>query len=535
MIPSFFYICITLCILRTPLFRTAAFKKEELDECEHTLHHPPPGPNGSVAPNLLLLDVYFPKQVLNEIVRPPNTFLPPAGASTPATEATTVASSFSATTTHPPRHSNATFHQYRATQRIPAISVYCLFLDDDAADHEEVQHLAERGFRLMLKEIFPCNLYRLNLPQLLPPLFKTPYQSSSLRQRLHDMALDFLFPDIDEDALLLIDAGARVTALTAFPGGYERHCQFLSLRHTLQLLHQHTGKLPDVSTVLDGWQWMTDADAPPISLPDVWGTNTADAVVAAVVRAHALAVRQAVVVWARSVDPTPRHPWTCVVTGADCDRLLAVWNHDAVLADDDLVALPPPPTEPEEEAVPFLQWRVRRRGSDTPRAFKRPWNETHDEIEDRAAPVDRAIEEEDTMAVPPDKEEDPLPMDAAPPRGPAADDGMRVGVYRQRNLLFHGVRALWRDAVQQRDATANAVERWRHNVLGCRIAKSFGASCFVGAVTYVDRDAQCPDVIDRDLLTIHYDDGDVEDFNLSEFYGTMLLCELNAGICRTDA
>jgi hypothetical protein len=463
-----------------------------LDECERAMHRPLA--KGAVAPHLLLFDHYVPTQVIDVLVAPPREMTDDP-------------------TPPPPRYSKAAFHQYRATCRMPAISVHCVFLD---ADHpEEEEELTERGLRIMLKESFPCHLYRLNLSQILP---STPSHASLLR-RLHYKALDYLFPNAAKETLLLIDAGAQGTTLTAL-GTQPSSCQFLSLRSMLQLLHQHTGKLPDVSSVLDGWT-VTPDGATHWTLPNLISTNTADAMVAAVARAHALAVRHALVVWARSV--ADRSPLTCVVTGVDGDRLLALWNHATIDAtnDDELVAVPAETAAEEATEVPVLQWRVRRRDqSQAPRgAAKRAWND--DDAEEPVPP----------HALHPDADaEDRMEVPRAAPR----DDGIRIAVHRQRHLPFHGLRAIWWDAVQQREATMNAVERWRHDVLGCRIAKSFGAHCFVGAVTYVDWDAQCPDSIDHDLLTIQYDDGDVEDFNLSEFYGTILWCVCNAGRYNLD-
>jgi hypothetical protein len=376
----------------------------------------------------------------------------------------------------------------------------------------------------MLTVNFPCNLYRLNLTQLLPPLSTMPNQSSSLLQCLQCMALRCIFPNVDEDALLLIDADTRDTTLTALQAGDEpsRMVQFPSLRSTLQLLHQHSGKWPDVSSELNGWKLSTGRYARSISLPDVFETNKADAMMAAVVRAHVLSVRQGVVVWVRSVDGRSSHlPRTCVFTGADCDRLLAIWSHESVAENDDLMAVPSPPQARTETGdVPLLHWCVRRRGREPHGATKR--KRYHDDDEKGQQ------EEEQVQQHLIDPEED-MKVQALP-RFRAVDDGIHIFVYKHQHLPFHGLRALWRDAVQQRAETMSrsAVELWRHDVLSCRIAKGYDGEIYVGYVIHVDRDSQSPDSIDHDVLTVQFDDGYLEDFNLSHFYGKGLSCYVSS-------
>ena len=368
------------------------------------------------------------------------------------------------------RDTAAAFHKHRATRRIPSVSVYCIW--DDATAPAAAVHLAQRGLLFMLKESFPCNLFRMDLRELM-----APSPNASLHQHWQYRSLQYLFHEHDDGLLLLVDAAARCTTVSLLSASQHgartvvRRAQSPSLARTAQVLHMHTGLLPNVELYDDAEDHTPDETRDGgAGLPSVWANDTVDAMRGAVRRGHVLWLRQALVTAVADRIHDNHTMVVCGVTGGECDGLL----HDlaALCGEDDRGPLRVVPAAdlPQfahccEEAALWLQ-----------------------------------------VVVQP-------PGDSSNEKG-----GIRIAVYRQRHLLFHGLRELWVDGMNARRRAASAVEVWRQDVLGCRIAKSFGAKRFVGVVTFVDRDPQFPQSMDHDLLTIRYEDGDVEDFNISEFY-----------------
>jgi hypothetical protein len=103
------------------------------------------------------------------------------------------------------------------------------------------------------------------------------------------------------------------------------------------------------------------------------------------------------------------------------------------------------------------------------------------------------------------------------------DKELDVEVQEHRHLAFHGVRMLFQQHAHGR--SVDPVEAFRQELRGLRVAKNFAApgrvaDIYRGHVVLTLRDREEPYSIDKDLFRIRYDDGDAEDIEPLELFGT---------------
>lgn len=472
-----------LCSLNFLIPRTAAISEQEIEES---------------ASSTFLLDRYFPDQA-KEVV-----YGAKMGARTKVTAAA-----------------------YRATQRIPAISVYCLLPD------QRRPSATERGLIFMLQGSFPCNLYQLRSCDFWKT---TGGVASSTEQSATVAALDYLYPARN---CLLIDGGSTLTLTAVAPTAAHEGVssksnndesamaatsptgavpkddgsaevvpdvavvdadaasgtqiasttslqivgegRTVSITGKFRALHENTGALPEI-TVKQIQQFLSDLESNHGRLA-LLATNTQHAMLGTVLLETTLLLRSALKLWALSTAPAvpsqaampssstsggggtaTKSAMLVSITGMECDILTKLLTNSSLL---------------EVAADPDLVWLPPPNITDA-------------------------------------SEEDCRQLEIRRPAG----EPVAVEVKTQRHLAFHGVRSVLLQHCQARTNAMTDAERLRQLILGCRVAKDFGkkyGGVFFGQVVSVDRSGKESGV--DDLYSVRFDDGDSEDYSIKELYG----------------
>lgn len=237
----------------------------------------------------------------------------------------------------------------------------------------------------------------------------------------------------------------------------------------LQRLHEATGALPLISTaqVLEALSCLQNRND---SLP-MFATNTTNAMLGAVLHETILIVRAAIKEWAESVfnfqttstiSLAKSYPLVCI-TGIEGDILMKLLTSGLV----------------EMEPDPDFIWRA-----DNPN------------IEENAPALLQV-------------------------RLSSSGPMMDIEVKKHRHMSFNGLPQMLMKYGNLRKETMTEVEKLRQEVLGCRVAKDFGpqqGGIYFGQVVSINRTR--PETIDEDLVRVRFDDGDEEDYSVTQLYGT---------------
>jgi hypothetical protein len=105
------------------------------------------------------------------------------------------------------------------------------------------------------------------------------------------------------------------------------------------------------------------------------------------------------------------------------------------------------------------------------------------------------------------------------PRNGSPEQVVEAVFQRVRHLSFHGVRRVIFNHASKLHAVQDPVEEFRQEILGSRVAKRFTGDPIVyrGTVVSVRRDE--PRSLDKDWYRVRFDDGDEEEYIPSELYG----------------
>lgn len=268
-------------------------------------------------------------------------------------------------------------------------------------------------------------------------------------------------------------------------------CRTLSLSSKLRALHEQTGALPDI-TSKHVQVFLLELEEHKRDELVLFATDTVHAMLGCVLRETTLLLRSALKQWALSPSPhrfvagrnppplsslavvekdkngtiIQKYPLVCI-TGMESDMLTKLLTNTVFEMEDD----------------PALHWLPVQ--SDPPDDCKY--------LEIRR--LDRSS------------------------IGDSSSAAVVVEVRMHRHLAFHGIRRILQRYCQMRIDGYTEVEKLRQEILGCRVAKDFGRDLgvYVGQVMSVDRTN--PTSMDEDLYTVRYDDGDYEDYSITELYG----------------
>jgi hypothetical protein len=243
-------------------------------------------------------------------------------------------------------------------------------------------------------------------------------------------------------------------------------CRTVSISSKLRAMHKQTGALPEITTKQVQESLLELADNDKLTL---FATDTKNAMLGCVLYETTLVVRSALKTWALSnviPEQNPLHdattyPLVCV-TGMESDILLKLLSNSVFELDKD----------------PALTW-----------------------LHNRA-----------------DLPEDSVWIQVCRPAG-GASEGVVVEVRNHRHLAFHGIRRILSENCKARDDSLTEAEKLRLEILGRRVAKDFDPpfGVYVGQVMSVDRFNK--ESVDEDFYTVRYDDGDTEEYSVTELYG----------------
>ena len=112
-------------------------------------------------------------------------------------------------------------------------------------------------------------------------------------------------------------------------------------------------------------------------------------------------------------------------------------------------------------------------------------------------------------------------------RGEGADEIAVVEVRTERHLVHHGIQHLLTVQTRAREDNMSPVEKLRQELIGCRVAKTFdfdsATAIYRGQIMSVDSrrgdDGTVAESVDGDIFVVEYDDGDQEEYPAGHLYG----------------
>ena len=446
--------------------------------------------------------------------------------------------------------------RHRAAQRIPAMSVYALFSNDHAKTAECPQDVLEAPSMEYLRYAFqdvPCNFYQLRVQDFLPNVDDA--SSRTKRQHHNNASKPPLTVGLEQIAILkaasdmlpdrrflLVDSGYATrffsvepkhcdgTASTAGdePAGpnpadsptllfsarerspLHHHFRVTSLASTLSLtsrfrsMHERTGALPAIDARMVLTNYLTTSSTTIVAGPQpplgggsdsskplrlqLMATNTVDAMVGCVVQETMLQLRHIV------------KSWALANAAADQDTGSNTKNSNALML---LVCF----TGMEADVLSKLLVPGEQGYSPTPE-----WDLNDDDVSMKLFQCDDG------------PLKDFITVDVC-----RKIDGktVTVEVRNSRHLVHQGIHRLLVESSEQRQAQIDPVEAIRLELVGCRIAKTFlmdsGYQIYRGQVMTVCPSSSLPaaseGILDSDLFLVRYDDGDEENFSVSQLYG----------------
>jgi hypothetical protein len=400
----------------------------------------------------------------------------------------------------PVPHTKERASYFRAGMRIPAMSIYCVF-------HKEGQEpgVAERGIQFMFRDV-PCNLHKLAPNDFLGLHCSHSPLTTELSATVK--AVGRLFPDrpglvIDGNADLTLTATRIGTSFEKFqPGtdnnaptenknqrqestpcsGIVAHCQTTSVSGKLHALHKNTAALPDITTKQVQDVLHNVAEKGPIP---VFATNTVDAMISCALQETTLYLRSAIRDWAFSMyakpvrSPNPKTgcllPFTAECGSKASKNTLEVEDWQSLpfvcltgMEADLLKKMLSSNNILKMEEQSWTWWKLSQND-----------NPSDDSIFVRIL-------------------------------GETGDSSV-IEIKTHRHLAFHGIADVLVDCVRDRIQRNEEVETLCQDIVGCRFAKDFGEiGVFRGQVHSYDR-------LNK-LFQVRYDDGDIEEFEISELY-----------------
>jgi len=390
---------------------------------------------------------------------------------------------------------------YRATQRVPAISIYCMVPNEHNNKSEKQKRLydlAEEHLSYMFRDI-PCNFYKLKLSDMVSNTPAEDYQMINIEQFSMLKAVDDILKD---RCCLIVDGGATLKFICTEPkpetkqearSFYDaelnairvtRESQTISLTSKLRIMNEKTGALPFIGTK-QVQKYLQDLRENKEKIK--WfHTNTVDAMMACALQETALFLRSMVKTWAlsnsnnNSLVPVP----LVCFTGMESEILNKLLGPSS---DGDSCEL---------EGDYDYAWT---------------WTK---------APPGESLQEGSKLLQIRSKHESSVVV--------------LVEVRTERHLVHHGIQDVL-SKQQKKHALENdgPVGTLQQKLIGCRMAKTFESENgddfteYRGQVMSVNNSRQSK-VESADDLTfmLRYDDGDIEEMTALHLYGelTQLCC-----------